>query len=314
MCLPAMSFAGDETSKKKFEGEPIVTLFANYHAGVSGAEDGSGFGLDRAYLGYEFEMGEEWEGKIVLDAGSTKISYSALDFVMYVKNAYVSWEKYGFEIDFGLIKTSNFSEQESFWGHRYIMKVFSDEYGIAPSADFGVNVEYEFADWLSVDVAFTNGEGYKKLDLDNNYRYGAGIAVEPFDDFEIRAYYDLYTSAESGPGKGSQNVFSIFAGYEADHFNIGAEYYYASNYGHLKNNELHGMSAFATVDILDNLNIFARYDGFFKGDEEIEGNYIRAGLEYRPIKQLAVSPNAYICSRHGFKPSVYVYLNVLFDL
>lgn len=54
ICLS--SFGQKQEEKKKFQikGQPIVTVFANYHAGIGNANKESGFALDRAYLGYQF--------------------------------------------------------------------------------------------------------------------------------------------------------------------------------------------------------------------------------------------------------------------
>ena len=42
----------------------------------------------------------------------------------------------------GLINLKQFSEQENFWGHRYVFKSFQEEYGITPDETlaFGDNL------------------------------------------------------------------------------------------------------------------------------------------------------------------------------
>ena len=123
-------FAQDETKKSEFKltGKPIVTLFANYSNGLGHANKQSGFALDRAYLGYSFKLSPNIGGRVIFDIGSSKVKDSDLERIAYVKNAFVSWTPGDFTLDAGLVKTTLFATQESFWGYRYIWKSFMDEY------------------------------------------------------------------------------------------------------------------------------------------------------------------------------------------
>ena len=42
-----------QNDEKLFSGKPILTLFANYKAGVGHCNENSGFNLDRAFVGYK---------------------------------------------------------------------------------------------------------------------------------------------------------------------------------------------------------------------------------------------------------------------
>ena len=131
-----------QEQKITITGKPIVTLFANYHTGLGHANSNSGFELDRAYLGYQFKLTENFGGKVIFDIGETKLKGADLERVAYVKNAMLSWTPGNFTLDFGLVKTEQFSLQESFWGYRYILKSFDDEYKFGPSADMGIIGKY----------------------------------------------------------------------------------------------------------------------------------------------------------------------------
>lgn len=87
------------------------------------------------------------------DNGNTK-------FNGYLKNAQVDWKGYGFFVSAGLVNLKQFSEQENFWGHRYVFKSFQEEYGFAFCEDIGIIAGYEFSPVVSVDIALTNGEGH----------------------------------------------------------------------------------------------------------------------------------------------------------
>ena len=163
-----------EERKFKLKGKPILTIYANWHNGLGRANGDSGFELDRSYIGYEVDITEKLSGKVVLDIGPTNAEGAELERVAYVKNAMLSWKTGEFTLDFGLVSTTQFKEQEGVWGHRYLLKSFQDEYGFGSSADMGVIGRYRFADWLAADLSLINGEGYKKLNSDNKYRYRVG--------------------------------------------------------------------------------------------------------------------------------------------
>ena len=210
LIIACMSSFGQE-EKKKFQitGKPIVTVFANYHAGLGDANKESGFALDRAYLGYQFSLTEKLSGKVVFDMGSTKVDGADLERVAYIKNAMLSWKTGDFTLDFGLIGLEQFNVQEKFWGYRYIMKSFQDEYKFGSSADMGILGRYKFTKWLSADITISNGEGYKKLNGDNKYRYAVGATLFPVKGLTIRAYYDLASKSSDADGLKDQQNFAF---------------------------------------------------------------------------------------------------------
>ncbi len=306
----------EEEKKKesKFSIAPTVTIFTKYGHGLADQKEEGGFALDRAYLGAKFKYGNTLSGKVVLDFGSTKIDNSALDLVAYVKNACVSWKKSGFEVNFGLITTNNFTFQQSFWGYRYVAKSYVDMNGFAPSADLGVSAAYKYK-WFAVDLQFTNGEGYKKIVLDDDYRYGLGLTFEPVKNFFIRGYYDLFTSKEEGAPV--LQTTSVFAGYKHEYFSLGGEYNCQFNKSFTSNNNLMGFSFYATGYILDQLEVYARYDqtfAEFESDKK-EGATVIAGIEYTPFKCLKISPNvSYFNPTASDIDELFVNLSVQFKL
>ena len=253
ICLS--SFGQKQEEKKKFQikGQPIVTVFANYHAGIGNANKESGFALDRAYLGYQFSLTEKLSGKVVFDMGSTKVSGSDLERVAYIKNAMLSWKTGNFTLDFGLIGLEQFNVQEKFWGYRYIMKSFQDEYKFGSSADMGILGKYKFTKWLSADITISNGEGYKKLNGDNKYRYAVGATILPVKNLTLRAYYDLASKNIEGDETKDQQNLAFFAGYKHELFSIGAEYNQMYNTKFKEDNDQSGFSVYSTIKLEDQL-------------------------------------------------------------
>ena len=160
----------------------IVQVFSNFHAGFGEQNNDMGFELDRSYLGYEYKLADGLTVKGVMDIGKSK-SVDDYHRIAYIKNAQVSWKKGNLTLNGGLISTTQFNFQEKFWGYRYIMKSFQDQYKFGNSADLGISVAYKFADWVSADAIIVNGEGYKKIQVNDGLNYGLGVTLTPVKGF-----------------------------------------------------------------------------------------------------------------------------------
>ncbi len=306
LCALAVCSIAIAQEESEFTSKPIITIFSNYNYGLGDESENSGFEIDRAYLGYGFDYKEELSGQFVVDFGSTEIDSAGLDLVAFIKNAFVTWEKFGLEASFGLIKTYNFGFQENFWSYRYVAKSFQDEEGFAPSADFGLSVAYNFTDWIKADFQVTNGEGHKRLILDNSQRYGLGVTVEPVSNFFVRGHYDIYAS--SAENADLERTMSLFAGYKNDRFSVGAEYNYKWNTDFVLDNDFSGTSFYGRVNMIDKLSVYAKYDYVQKEDDRSK---IIGGLEYAPYKFLKISPNVKSDISHtDNENATFLFLNV----
>ena len=317
LIIACMSSFGQE-EKKKFQitGKPIVTVFANYHAGLGDANKESGFALDRAYLGYQFSLTEKLSGKVVFDMGSTKVDGADLERVAYIKNAMLSWKTGDFTLDFGLIGLEQFNVQEKFWGYRYIMKSFQDEYKFGSSADMGILGRYKFTKWLSADITISNGEGYKKLNGDNKYRYAVGATLFPVKGLTIRAYYDLASKSSDADGLKDQQNLAFFAGYKHKLFSLGGEYNQMFNTKSKEDKDQNGFSVYSTVKLAEKFDAFGRYDKLASKDawSSADGQLVSIGIQYSPIKQLKIAPNFSTWNPRDGKSSSFAYLNIEFKL
>ncbi len=306
-----ISSSSSSAAKPEFKSAPIVTIFTNYHYGFGSEQANSGYDLDRAYLGYKFSYGN-WSGQATLDFGSTGLSNSKLDLVAYIKNASVTYKNNGFKANFGMIKTTNFATQESFWGYRYIGKSYMDENGFAPSADLGMSVSYDFCDWFSADFQMTNGEGYKQVDIDNQYRYTMGMNFKPAKNMIARVSYDIYDENGAYDNK-VQQTFSAFVGYKSKQWSLGGEYVRVLHNDFISNANLTGLSFMATKKISKQFNAFARFD-YTSSDRNMitdeAGNRLFMGFEWIANKYIKVSPNVQNFSpRFADKSETFAFLN-----
>lgn len=296
----------------QFTGKPIVTIFANVHAGLGHANEDAGFDLERSYLGYQFTVTKQLSGKVVFDIGPSKVSGSDLERIAYVKNAMLSWNTGNFTLDFGLLTLEQFNIQEKFWGYRYIRKSFQDEYKFNSSADMGIIGRYKFNNWLSADVNVINGEGYKKINKDNNFRYGAGVTAQPLKGVTLRAYWDMY----NGDGAESKNQHSValFAGYKNEHFSIGGEYNKLLNTGFTNKQDQTGYSGYASVNVSKKFAVFGRYDNLSSRNDysSMDQQFGIVGLQYTPNKYLRLAPNYQVKSPRSGATESYLFMSLGF--
>ena len=279
-----------EVKAEEPKGKAIVQTFGNFNVNF-GNDNGRGFDLERTYLGYEYKLENGLSIKSVMDIGKSN-DVTDLQRIAYIKNAMLSWKKGNMTLNGGLISTTQFNFQEKFWGYRYIMKSFQDQYKFGSSADLGLSVAYKFADWISADAIVVNGEGYKKIQKDNGLNYGLGVTLTPVKGFQVRLYGGLNASAEEG----KEDIINMaaFAGYKNDKFTIGAEYNYMMNASYKKGNDQYGYSVFASMKVAKNTEVYARFDDLYSNDEWNIAKDEQAaivGAQFKLGKYVKLAPN-----------------------
>ncbi len=296
------------------KGKAIVQVFGNFHTGFGSQNDDRGFELDRSYFGYEYNFGNGLSAKAVMDIGKSS-DVSDYQRIAYIKNAMVSWKRGGLTLNGGLISTTQFNFQEKFWGYRYIMKSFQDEYKFGSSADLGISVAYKFADWVSADAIIVNGEGYKKIQENDGLNYGLGVTLTPVKGFQIRLYGGLNESGEEDK-KDIANIVA-FMGYKHEKFSIGAEYNQMWNASYNDGTDQNGYSIFASVKLSKVADLYARYDDLYSNDDwNIAKDEAAAilGAQFKLGKYVKIAPNLRMSmpKADGAKNSYSAYINCYF--
>ena len=289
-CIGITAQAQDAKSEEP-KGKAIVQMFGNFHSGFGAENDDRGFELERSYLGYEYKLNKELSVKGVMDIGKSN-DVSDYQRIAYIKNAMVSWKKENLTLNGGLISTTQFNFQEKFWGYRYVMKSFQDEYKFGSSADLGLSVAYKFADWASADAIIVNGEGYKKIQKNDGLNYGLGVTLTPLKGLNIRLYGGLNEGSEAGK-KDIKNL-AAFIGYKCENFTIGAEYNYMQNASHKDGADQSGYSLFASTKLSKTADIYARFDELYsKDDWNIAKDEQAAilGAQFKLGKYVKIAPN-----------------------
>lgn len=273
------------------KGKAIIRVFTNFHTGFGNHNHQRGFELNRSYLGYQYDLTKELQIKAVMDVGQ---SDDVNDFhrIAYIKNAQLTWSKDKLTLNGGMISTIQFGMQEKFWGYRYIMMSFQDQYKFGSSADLGVSAAYQLTDWLSADAIVVNGEGYKKVQIHDGLQYGIGATIQPLKGLYLR----VYGSLNEGGEEVDENITNVatFIGYKNRSFSIAAEYNWMSNAGYVKEADRYGYSVYGTVKLSDKTEVYARYDQISSKDDWNEAkdeSMVMAGVQIKLGKYVKLAPN-----------------------
>ncbi len=285
-CIGSINVVAQEEAPK---GKAIVHVFSNFHTGFGSQNDERGFDLDRAYLGYRYDLEKGLSVKVVMDMGAKSDDN---DRTAYIKNAGITWKKGAWTLDGGLVSTTQFNFVEKQWGYRYIYKSFQDQYKFGSSADLGLSVAWKAADWLSLDAIVMNGEGYKKVQLGDGLQYGIGATLTPLKGLSLRFYAGL--NEQVGEGLKDVMNYAAFIGYKADCFSIGAEYNIMENYKGVKDHNKSGFSVYGTLKASKVTEIFARYDDVSSKDDwakDDDEGVMLLGAQFKLGKYVKLAPN-----------------------
>ena len=298
------------------KGKAIVQVFGNFHSGFGANNDDRGFELDRSYLGYEYTLGKGLSVKGVMDIGKSS-DVSDYQRIAYIKNAQVQWKVDKLTLSGGLISTTQFNFQEKFWGYRYIMKSFQDEYKFGNSADLGISAAYKINDMLTADAIIVNGEGYKKVQQQDGLNYGLGVTFTPLKGFFVRLYGGLNEASKEN-AEDTQNL-AIFTGYKNEKFSIGAEYNAIYNASNKEDADQSGYSIYASLKVSKESDIYARFDDLFSTDDWIISKDMSAaivGAQFKLGKYIKISPNVRcnIPKASGADENYAAYINCYFGL
>ncbi len=273
------------------KGKPITEIFTDFHANLNNKSKTTGFGLNRAYLGYGFPTDRNFSGTIIVNVGNPEdlAPGSVPKRYAYFREASMSYSNDNLKISMGITGTRLYDFQQKFWGKRYIANTYQSLNGYGFVADLGIAVDYKINDVLKVDFTIMNGEGYTNVQIDNSIRTAAGMNITPDNHFVIRLYGDITRV------KGVwQPMFIGFAGYKNEKVTIGAELTGKANLDTIPGHNAWGISATGSVEIFRNTEVFLRYDlskSRIPPGEVLQWNYRKDGVFLVSGLQYSFSPN-----------------------
>jgi len=304
-------YAQNKTEDFKPSGKVNAKVFWNYHYDMtSGETQESSFQIKRAYFGYKYNLSKAFTASVTFDIGKNE---GGSDYTTYLKKAQLDWKLSDqVKLSMGMIGMVQFSDQEKFWGYRYLMKSYQDQYGFGSSADLGVKANFKLSKLLSANLFIVNGEGYKKVqDRFGQQKVGGNLILKLDNGISAKIYYDSNSFKFDKTGDGSViadttsiSTMAAFVGYKAEKFRIGAEFnqmFNGKKYSSpAEDQDLFGYSAYATYIINKKLEVFGRFDHLesntLSGDTTPwnyakDGDAIVAGIQYAPVKGVKMALN-----------------------
>ena len=92
LALPAMAENNEAPlQKKEKKGSAIITVFSDFHTGFGRVNDDRGFDLDRAYIGYQYNLPHGLQLKAVMDFGQSD-RVEDYQRIGHIKNAQITWQ------------------------------------------------------------------------------------------------------------------------------------------------------------------------------------------------------------------------------
>ncbi len=274
--LLAVHTLKSQTSEQK--SKPIAELFTDFHLNLNDSSRTTGFGLNRAYLGYNYVPEGSISGTVILNIGTPDdlANGSRIRRYAYFREASLSYAAEKLKISMGITSTRIFEFQQKFWGKRYIANTFQSINGYGFVADLGIAADIRFNDVFKADVTLMNGEGYHNVQVDNSLRAAAGLNITPGNKLSVRLYADIARVREVW-----QPMFIGFIGYRTKTVAVGAEATYKSNLDTIAGHHAWGLSATAALTVARNTEVFARYDfstSRTMPDDVMQWNYMKDGV------------------------------------
>jgi hypothetical protein len=302
------------------QGKAVAEIFTDFHVNLNDNSKTTGFGLNRAYLGYNFPTEKNFSASIILNIGKPEdlAPGSEPKKYAYFREASVSYTYDKLKISMGITSTRLFDFQQKFWGKRYIANTYQSLNGYGFVADLGIAADYRFNDILKADLTIMNGEGYNNVQIDNSIRTAMGLNITPDDHIAFRLYGDI-TKVEGV----WQPMFIAFGGFRNKIITVGAEVTYKSNLDTIAGHHAWGISGTGSVEVVKNTEVFMRYDysaSRIPEENDDPWNYAKDGVFLVTGVQYSFSQNIkFALSYQGTHPydaakqvSNSLFLNALF--
>jgi hypothetical protein len=302
------------------QGKPIAEIFTDFHYNVNDTAKTTGFGINRAHLGFHYTPEGDFSSTIMVNIGTPEdlAEGSVPKRYGFFREASVTYKKDKLTLNFGMVNTRYADFQQGFWGKRYLGPEYQAIYPYGSVADIGIVADYRISDLIKVDLSVLNGKGYTNVQFDNSIKTAAGLLISTPGKVFIRLYGDVMK-----PHGIVQTTMIGFAGLKNDHFSIGAEVSYKTNLDYLKGDNVWGFSSTGAIFLSRKTEIFARYD--YAASVSIPGevlhwDYLKDGKCFIGGLQHTISENIQFALNYrranpynpGQKTTDAIYLNAHF--
>jgi hypothetical protein len=278
-------------------GKPIAEIFTDFHYNFNDTSKTTGFGLNRAYFGYNFIPGDNFSAKIIFNAGSPDdlVEGSEPRRYAFFREASLSYSKDKLTLTMGITGTQMYEFQQRFWGKRYLANTYQSLNCYGFVADLGLMTEYRFSSVIKSIFSVMNGEGYSNIQLDNNIKASTGIEITPTSQLAFRVFGDI-TKVENI----WQSTLIGFAGFKYNIITFGAEFSHKTNLDSIGGHHAWGISTTGSLRFSETGEFFVRYDhsaSIIPNGRKLQWNYpndgdfLIAGIQYTLSSNVKIAIN-----------------------
>ncbi|HEY6163070.1 MAG TPA: hypothetical protein VI112_17720 [Bacteroidia bacterium] len=283
-------------------------------------KDMNAFDLRRVYLGYDYNISEKFSTELLVSHEGQTLGDGTR--TLFLKVADVRWKNIFKNTDLvvGQQPTLAFPMlTEKIWGYRSIEKTVFDMRKGAVSSDLGISLQGRFDDAgnYGYNLMVANGTG-QKFETDVYKKYYGDVWAKFMGQRIILDLYGDHESVRLLPGfHKAKTSFKFFAAYQSEALTVGLEAYQQMQKAYVvvgdsitdpkadtSDATVMGVSVWVRGMIIkEKLNFFARYDMYnpdvkfdankfyFTGGAPVTENFITAGLDYTPHKNVHIMPN-----------------------
>lgn len=308
------AFHSTGTAQDQPTGKVHGYVFGDYYYKVQGDSSGSGsqyssvkkaaqaFQFRRFYLYYEQNLSEKFFAQFLLE-GNDKALDPGGKHGVFVKTAFLEWKEIiplgGLLL--GLVPTPTWSLlSEKVWNYRSIEKTIIDYRALGSASDIGIMLRGKFdsAGTVNYVAMIGNGNG-QKPENDKFKKYYLSLSAKPIKEFVVEGYADYQPAAADK----NKTTLKGFAAYKSADLTVGAEVFQQMQEKARSGGadvKPFGVSLFAWAPIsgVSKLNVFARFDYYDPDTEDSDSgfteNFITAGLDFMPLKDVHFMPNVWV--------------------
>ena len=145
---------------------------------------------------------------------------------------------------------------------------------------------------MSADAIIVNGEGYKKVQVNDGLQYGLGATFTPVEGLTLRLYGSINESSDNELCDAYN--WAAFVGYKHKYFSLGAEYNIYQNAGFAKDKDQYGLSVYGSARVSNMVDIYARYDNLSSHNDwniSKDENAAILGTQIKLGKYVKIAPN-----------------------
>ena len=308
LLMAGYSFAGEGKVSGYMFGDYYYVL-ANHDKDLED-KDMNGFQFRRIYFAYDKAITESFSSRLRFEMASAGDFEAKSKMSPVVKDAYLKWSAVcpllpndKSELILGISPTPTWSVVEKVWGYRSVEKTPMDLQKFGSSRDFGVAIKVKPVDKLKAHLMVANGASNGSEN--NKYKkFLLSLGLNPTKEIIVEVYGDLALHADSA------HVFTVqgFAAYQAEKGRAGVQFVRQTHQqaGDADDVNLEIVSGFVVAQLVEKVSVFARFDHMFDVngsgggisyipfDDTAKANFIVAGLDLAPDKNVHIMPNVEI--------------------